>query len=74
MTDRYLELANANLTKTILDGLGLPTPVRLKREDESNPHQLSGHVLLGSSEGASFYSGYLFNIAVDLHDYGGGRW
>ncbi len=54
MTDRYLELANANLTKTILDGLGLPTPVRLKREDESNPHQLSGHVLLGSSEGASF--------------------
>jgi len=54
MTDRYLELANANLTKTIFDGLGLPTPVRLKREDESNPHQLSGHVLLGSSEGASF--------------------
>jgi len=54
MTDRYLELANANLTKTIFDGLGLPTPVRLKREDESNPHQLSGHVLLGSSDGASF--------------------
>tara|TARA_B110000046_G_C13019467_1_gene410353 strand:- start:3007 stop:4344 length:1338 start_codon:yes stop_codon:yes gene_type:complete len=54
MTDRYLELANANLTKTIFDGLGLPTPVRLKREDNSNPHQLSGHVLLGSSEGARF--------------------
>ena len=54
MTDRYLELANANLTKTIFDGLGLPTPVRLKREDEKHPHQLSGYVLLGTSEGASF--------------------
>ena len=54
MTDRYLELANANITKTLFDGLGLPTPVRLIREDSNNPHQLSGHVLLGSSEGASF--------------------
>lgn len=54
MTDRYLELANANLTKTIFDGLGLPTPVRLKREDHSSPHQLSGHVLLGSTEDGSF--------------------
>ncbi len=54
MTDRYLELANANLTKTIFDGLGLPTPVRLKREENSNPHQLGGHVLLGSTQGASF--------------------
>ena len=54
MTDRYLELANANITKTLFDGLGLPTPVRLVREDSNNPHKLSGHVLLGTSEGASF--------------------
>ena len=31
MTDRYLELANANITKILFDGLGLPTPVRLIR-------------------------------------------
>ena len=24
MTDRYLELANTNLTKSLFDGLGLP--------------------------------------------------
>ena len=54
MTDRYLELANANLTKTIFDGLGLPTPVRLKREDHSSAHTLSGHVLVGCTEGGSF--------------------
>tara|TARA_B110001452_G_scaffold216140_1_gene187461 strand:+ start:4698 stop:6035 length:1338 start_codon:yes stop_codon:yes gene_type:complete len=54
MTDRYLELANANLTKTIFDGLGLPTPVRLKREDHSSAHTLSGHVLVGCTEDGSF--------------------
>jgi 3-oxoacyl-[acyl-carrier protein] reductase len=54
MTDRYLELANANLTKTIFDGLGLPTPVRLKREDHSSAHKLSGHVLVGCTEDGSF--------------------
>ena len=54
MTDRYLELANANITKILFDGLGLPTPVRLIREDSNSQHQLGGHVLLGSSEGASF--------------------
>jgi 3-oxoacyl-[acyl-carrier protein] reductase len=54
MTDRYLELANANLTKSLFDGLGLPTPVRLKREDNAHPHQLTGNVLLGSSQGAGF--------------------
>ena len=54
MTDRYLELANTNLTKTIFDGMGLPTPVRLRREDNRSPHQLSGHLLLGGSEDGRF--------------------
>ena len=61
MTDRYLELANANLTKSLFDGLGLPTPVRLKREDNAHSHQLAGNVLLGSSQGADF-SGELTSI------------
>ena len=59
MTDRYLELANANFTKTIFDGLGLPTPVLLKRENQTNPHQLLGQVLVAGSEGASFTQGIL---------------
>ena len=61
MTDRYLELANANLTKSLFDGLGLPTPVRLKREDNTHSHQLAGNVLLGSSQGAGF-SGEITSI------------
>ena len=61
MTDRYLELANTNLTKSLFDGLGLPTPVRLKREDNAHSHQLAGNVLLGSSQGADF-SGELTSI------------
>ncbi len=56
MTDRYLELANANLTKALFDGLGLPTPVRLNREDRAYPHRLSGNILLGISQGARFSS------------------
>jgi 3-oxoacyl-[acyl-carrier protein] reductase len=54
MTDRYLELANASLTKSIFDALGLPTPVHLQREDASHPHRVSGHVFSGSSQGAMF--------------------
>ena len=61
MTDRYLELANANLTKSLFDGLGLPTPVRLKREDNAHSHQLAGNVLLGSSQGEDF-SGEITSI------------
>lgn len=54
MSDTYLEIANSSLGKKIFSAMGLPEPVALVREDPENPHQLSGQVLLGSSQGASY--------------------
>ena len=54
MSDKYLEIANSALGKKIFNAVGLPDPVPLLREDATQPHKLSGQLLLGESLGAVF--------------------
>lgn len=54
MSDTYLELANSTLGKKLFAAMGLPEPVVLDREDPTQPHVLSGQVLIGCAEGSRF--------------------
>lgn len=54
MSDKYLQFANSKVGKPILSMLGLPKPPKLIREDQNNPHQLSGHLLFGTTTGALY--------------------
>jgi len=54
MGDKYLELANSKLGKTLLSTVGLPEPVALQRQAFDSPHRLSLKVLMASSSGAVF--------------------
>lgn len=56
MSDKYLDFANTPFGKKLLSNLGLPTPVRLSREDDNQPQRLSGDVLLGFSDRCEFES------------------
>ncbi len=54
MGDKYLELANSKLGKTLLSTVGLPEPVALQRQAFDSLHRLSLKVLMASSSGAVF--------------------
>ena len=71
MSDKYLEIANSPLGKKIFNAVGLPDPVPLRREDPQQAHNLSGQVLLGASQGASFakpIGAFLKSAGVTLCD------
>ena len=63
MGDKYLELANSKLGKTLLSTIGLPEPVTLQRQGFDSPHKFSRKVLMESSSGAVFSD--LVKVAVD---------
>lgn len=50
MTDRYNDLVNTGVGKTIAKNLGLPTPVKLERYETGKP-VLTGEVAFGVSSG-----------------------
>ena len=63
MSDKYLELANSKLGKSLLSAIGLPEPVALRREEANTAHRLHCDIRIGSSTGAVF--GDLINRALD---------
>lgn len=54
MGDKYLELANSKLGKSLLSAVGLPEPVALQRESSDTAHRLQLDVRIGSATGAVF--------------------
>ena len=54
MGDKYLELANSKIGKSLVSVLGLPKPQILNRESADRPHRLSGNILFAVSTGAIF--------------------
>ena len=54
MGDKYLELANSKIGKSILSAVGLPEPLSLQRESHASPHRLKIDVRIGISTDAVF--------------------
>lgn len=54
MGDKYLELANSKIGKSILSAVGLPEPLALQRESQESPHRLKIDVRIGASTDAVF--------------------
>ena len=54
MGDKYLELANSKIGKSLLSAVGLPEPVALQRESYDAPHRLQMDIRIGSSTDAAF--------------------
>ena len=54
MGDKYLELANSKIGKSILSAVGLPEPLALQRESHKSPHRLKIDVRIGASTEAVF--------------------
>lgn len=54
MGDKYLELANSKIGKSILSAVGLPEPLALQRESNETPHRIKIDVRIGSSTDAVF--------------------
>ena len=54
MGDKYLELANSKIGKSILSAVGLPEPLALQRESHASPHRLKIDVRIGASTDAVF--------------------
>lgn len=54
MGDKYLELANSKIGKSLLSAVGLPEPVALQRESYDAPHRLQMDIRIGSSIDAAF--------------------
>jgi 3-oxoacyl-[acyl-carrier protein] reductase len=54
MGDKYLELANSKIGKSILSAVGLPEPLALQRESYDSPHRLKIDVRIGTSADAVF--------------------
>lgn len=56
MADKYLEFVHSKIGNSIVSLFGLPKPPKLARENESNPHYLSGDLLYGASTNALYKS------------------
>ena len=54
MSDKYLELANSKLGKSLLSVVGLPEPVALHRNSEDAPHRVDLAIRTGAAMGAAF--------------------
>ena len=54
MSDKYLELANSKLGKSLLSAMGLPEPVILHREAAESAHRLDLDIRIGCSSEAVF--------------------
>ncbi len=65
MADRYTELVNTSIGKTIAKQIGLPAPVVLERFDPGKP-VIDGPVLLGAAPGTKLAK----SIATVLHNIG----
>lgn len=66
MGDKYLELANSKLGKSLLSIIGLPEPVTLQRESNDSPHRLNLDLRTGAAIGSAFV--HQIKTAIDATD------
>lgn len=66
MSNFYESLLNNKLGRKLLKGVGLPTPIELRRYDANQPRYFAGNVLLGASLNAQLLDDILRNLS-DSH-------
>lgn len=64
MSNFYETMLNNKLGRKLLQGVGLPTPIELRRYDPSQPRFFAGNVLIGASNNAQLLDDVLRNLSA----------
>lgn len=64
MSNFYETLLNNKLGRNLLKGMGLPTPIELRRYDPSQPRYFAGNILIGASNNAQLLDDIVRNLSA----------